>query len=132
MIQDIRYALRSLRRTPGFTTAALLTLALGIGATTAIFSLVNATLLKPVPYPEPDRIAVLTARYAASPVPNSSQSGLTFTLVRDRLRVIEAIAAQSCITNWNLSTSESAVSVRGLRVSTDYLKAHGVQPAGRP
>ena len=71
-------------------------------------------------------------QYAASPVPSSSQSGLTFTLVRDRVRVIEAVAAQSCITNWNLSTSESAISVRGLRVSTDYLKAHGVQPlAGR-
>ena len=61
MFHDIRYAWRSLSRTPGFTIAALLTLALGIGATTAIFSLVNATLLKPVPYPEPDRIAVLTA-----------------------------------------------------------------------
>jgi predicted permease len=132
MLQDLRYAWRSLRRTPAFTTAALLTLALGIGATTAIFSLVNALLLKPVPYPEPDRIAVLTARYATSPVANSSQSGLTFTLVRDRVRVIEAVAAQSFITNWNLSTSESAVSVRGLRVSTDYLKAHGVRPlAGR-
>ena len=132
MLQDLRYALRSLRRTPGFTAAALLTLALGIGATTAIFSLVNAMLLKPVPYPEPDRMAVLTGKYVASPVLNSSQSGLTFTLVRDRVRVIEAIAAQSGITNWNLTTRESAISVRGLRVSTDYLKAHGVRPlAGR-
>ncbi|HEY1306436.1 MAG TPA: ABC transporter permease [Vicinamibacterales bacterium] len=121
-MNDLRHAWRSLVRTPGFTAAALVTVALGIGATTAIFSLVNTVLLEPVPYPDPDRIAVLTSNFGPF------QSGLVFTLVRDRVRAVETVAAQSTGTSWNLSTADSAVSVKGLRVSTNYLMVHGVRP----
>jgi hypothetical protein len=60
--QDIRYGLRLFRRTPGFTLSALLTLALGIGANTAIFSVVDAALLRPLPFPDGDRLAMLYAQ----------------------------------------------------------------------
>ena len=104
--QDVRFALRMIRRNPGFTTVAILTLALGIGANTAIFSVVNAVLLRPLPYPKPEQIVSVfddQPNYGNAPMSYPEYSDW-----RDKSQIFQTLSAQanSNLTLSNLSTPE--------------------------
>ncbi len=88
--QDLRYAARALRRQPGFAAVAILTLALGIGANSAIFALVDATLLRPLPFGNPDRLVMLSERSATSA--RGAVSPLNMTDWNERNRTFDVIA----------------------------------------
>ncbi len=131
MIQDITHGFRSLMRTPSFLIAALLTLALGIGSTAAIFSIAYAVLLKPLPYPGADRLFMLAspAISGQSGVSNTSQTGEIFYYLRDRMRSLENIAAHGGAGGWNLVSGTHAEHVTGMTVSRGYFDVIGVRPA---
>jgi len=118
LVQDVRYAVRSLRRTPSFTTAALVTLALGVGANAAIFSVVDAVLLRPLPYSRPDRIVQLVRRTEGGE--GAGHTGLRYMFFRDHARSMEAVAAWRGLTGFNLSTGDQAEYVKALPVSKEF------------
>ena len=121
MLQDFRYALRQLRKSPGFTMVAVLAIALGIGANTAIFSVVNTVLLRPLPYQDEDRL-VTVLHDGDHPVAPAN-----YLDWRDQNHVFEAMGAAESWTV-NLSGTERAESVIGIRVTQNLFPLLGVQP----
>jgi putative ABC transport system permease protein len=124
--QDIRYGTRTLRKNPGFTTVAVLTLALGIGVNTAIFSLVNAVLLRPLPYPQPGQLVQLRADWSGSP--STVIGSAAFIEARAQSQSLTRIAAYSG-GEMTLTGAASAERVLTGAVTADFFPLLGVQPA---
>jgi hypothetical protein len=104
LTQDLRYALRAMRKSPGFTLTAVLSLVLGIGANTAIFTVVNAVLLRPLPFPEPDRLVQLWESKPSKGYFRNVVNPFNFLDWRERTHSFEAMAAVSGLTT-NLTGS---------------------------
>lgn len=127
LVADIAYGWRLLRRTPGFTVIAVATLALGIGSTTAIFAVVDAVLLRPLPYLEPSRLVRLWEGQSERGFSRNVVNGWNFLDWRDRNRSFERMAAVSKFP-MDLTGEGDPVSVPGAQVSTDFFPTVGVQP----
>jgi putative ABC transport system permease protein len=126
-VRDVRHGLRVLRRAPGFTAAALVTLALGIGATSAIFSVVRTVMLAPLPYREPDRLVAVwetnrggTSRNVIAPA--------NFVAWRERTQTLEHLGMVGPATVAMVVDGQPD-EISGLTVSSDVFRALGVQPA---
>ena len=116
--QDVRYAVRLFARTPAFTAIAVLSLALGIGGNTAMFSLVDKLLVQPLPYPEPDRLVRITGIYPRAAEPVFQQQSRTMD-----------IAAASTGSDYNLTGQGEAIRIFGSAVSANLFSVLGASPA---
>lgn len=128
-LQDVRYGLRVLLKNPGFTAIAVLTLALGIGANTALFSVVNGVLLNPLPYPEPDRLVAVYEKTA-----DFEQSSITYPNFLDWQKESHSFSALGAARSeeYNMTGIGEPERLHGHMISANFLTALGVQlPLGR-
>jgi predicted permease len=129
-LQDTRYTLRQLRRSPGFTATAILMLALGMGATTAIFSIVEGILLRPLPFPDPDRLVIPGDVLEGSHCASCTQSSVTAPDIRNYMRDTESFSHLGGYRQrlFELSGSGEPAAVNATRMSGEVFAALGVSP----
>jgi len=128
LAQDLRYAFRQLTVAPLFAGVAVLTLALGIGANGAIFSVLNALLLRPLPYANPERLVLISGQKKDSPAAGGSLSWTRFEMVRDNSRSFTGVAAFTSEA-FNLTGRGDPEEVPAARVSWNFFQVLGVPPA---
>src|ERR1700736_6505305 len=125
-LQDVRYAARMLRKSPGFTAIAVLTIALGIGATTAIFSVVDATLLHPLPYPQPEQLVSIEDDLPGAGAQDVGMSEPEWQDLQDS-GIFEYVSPTQYDDN-NLTGSSQPARVSLLIVAPNYFALLGVKP----
>ncbi|HKO96749.1 MAG TPA: ABC transporter permease [Pyrinomonadaceae bacterium] len=128
LFKDIRYGVRSLLKRPGFSAIAIVTLALGIGANTAIFSLVNAVLLRPLAFADPDRVVMVWEDASFAGFPRNTPAPANYVDVKNQNQVFENIAAID-IRSFNLTGDGEPERVEANGVTASFFPLLGVQPA---
>ena len=126
LLRDLRYSFRSLRKMPGFSIVALLVLALGIGANTAIFSVVNSVVLRPLPYPAADRLALIWETDLKDGIQREGPSGPNFLDWKEQSQSFEEMALLEVGTG-SLTGGGEPEQVTGLRVTTNFLSMLGAR-----
>ena len=126
VLDDVRYAVRSLARQPMYAAVVVLTLTLGIGATAAIFHVIDRVVLRPLPYPDPDRIVYLATQWSKEP-PMGAVSAGRFAFWREHSRIFDALATSRTF-DATLGESESSTAVEGMSITPDFLRAIGAKP----
>ena len=126
--QDALYGVRLMRRAPGFTAAAVLTIALGLGASTAMFSVVYGVMLRPLPYREPERLVNLWSSAVARGLPRTFVGMANVYDWRARNHVFEDIAALRSVANFNLTGDGEPERLNAARVSANLFPLLGVTP----
>ena len=130
LLQDLRYTLRQLRKSPGFTLVAVITLALGIGATTAVFSVVDQVLLHPLPYPDSDRLVKVTQTFEGISTDDASPANYLDWVAQNEASQDHAFAYMAASRGWpaSLSTGDRPERVKGTMATPSFFPLFGVSP----
>ena len=125
--QDLRVGARTLAKNPGFTASAVVVLGLGLGAATVMVSVINAMFVRPLPFPEPDRIFNVVV-YAGGPSPTIAHSQAAVAFARDHSQAFSALAGIRGTPGVNLASDRGSAYVRSLTVTAGYFPVFGIEP----